>query len=55
MRQVSRDRSDALALLGLSGGYAATGSSVPVIYGGGPITDGQRMGPPLSGDALVQP
>ncbi|MFP5419444.1 MAG: Flp pilus assembly protein CpaB [Gammaproteobacteria bacterium] len=55
MSQVSRDRSDALALLGLSGGYASTGSSVPVIYGGGPITDGQRMGPPLSGDALGQP
>lgn len=53
--QVSRDRSDALALLGLSGGYSSTGSSVPVIYGGGPITEGQRMGPPLPGDALGQP
>jgi pilus assembly protein CpaB len=42
---VSRDRSDALALLGLASGLASAGSSVPVIYGGGPITDGQRMGP----------
>jgi len=42
-RRVSGDRSDALALLGLATGFAATGSSVPVIYGGGPITDGHRM------------
>ncbi|MEW6416066.1 MAG: Flp pilus assembly protein CpaB [Pseudomonadota bacterium] len=53
--QVSRDRSDALALLGLSGGFASPASSVPVIYGGGPITAGQRMGPPLPSDALGQP
>ncbi len=52
---VSRDRSDALALLGLSGGTSSTGSSVPVIYGGGPITEGQRMGPRLSADALGLP
>ena len=41
--KVSRDRSDALALLGLAGAYSSTGSSVPVIYGGGPITEGQRI------------
>jgi pilus assembly protein CpaB len=40
---VSRQRSDAQALLGLADGFSATGSSVPVIYGGGPITDGHRM------------
>lgn len=41
---VSKDRSDALSLLGLGGGLAAAESSVPVIYGGGPIADGQRLG-----------
>lgn len=40
---VSKQRSDAQTLLGLATGVGATGSSVPVIYGGGPITDGQRM------------
>jgi pilus assembly protein CpaB len=40
---VSRERSDAQALLGLATGFAAAASSVPVIYGGGPITEGQRM------------
>lgn len=42
---VSRDRSDALALLGLASGFSSAGSTVPVIYGGGPITEGQYMGP----------
>lgn len=40
---VSKARSEALTLLGLATGFGSTGSSVPVIYGGGPITDGQRM------------
>lgn len=53
--QVSRDRSDALALLGLAGGPASTSSSVPVIYGGGPITEGQRMGPRQPVDPLGMP
>jgi pilus assembly protein CpaB len=41
--KVSKARSEALALLGLATGFGSTGSSVPVIYGGGPITEGQRM------------
>lgn len=41
--RVSKERSDALTLLGLASGFASAESSVPVIYGGGPITDGQRM------------
>ncbi|MDO8892961.1 MAG: Flp pilus assembly protein CpaB [Sulfurimicrobium sp.] len=40
---VSKARSEALALLGLATGFGSTGSSVPVIYGGGPISEGQRM------------
>lgn len=40
---VSKARSEALTLLGLATGLSATSSSVPVIYGGGPITEGQRM------------
>lgn len=52
---VSRDRSDALSLLGLASGFASTGSSVPVIYGGGPITEGQRMGAPQTGETLGLP
>jgi pilus assembly protein CpaB len=40
---VSKARSAALTLLGLATGLSATSSSVPVIYGGGPITEGQRM------------
>lgn len=40
---VSRERSDAQALLGLATEFSSAGSSVPVIYGGGPITEGQRM------------
>ncbi len=42
---VSGARSDALALLGLASGPALGTSTVPVIYGGGPITEGQSMGP----------
>lgn len=52
---VSRDRSDALSLLGLARGFASVGSSVPVIYGGGPITDGQRMGAAQAGETLGLP
>ena len=40
---VSKTRSEALTLLGLATGLGTTSSSVPVIYGGGPITEGQRM------------
>lgn len=40
---VSKVRSEALTLLGLATGFGSTSSSVPVIYGGGPITEGQRM------------
>ena len=40
---VSKERSDAQTLLGLATGFSAVSSSVPVIYGGGPITEGQRM------------
>lgn len=52
---VSRDRSDALSLLGLASGFASVGSSVPVIYGGGPITEGQRMGARQTGETLGLP
>lgn len=52
---VSKDRSDALSLLGLASGFASTGSSVPVIYGGGPITEGQRMGARQTGETLGLP
>jgi pilus assembly protein CpaB len=52
---VSRDRSDALSLLGLASGLASVGSSVPVIYGGGQITEGQRMGARQTGEALGLP
>lgn len=40
---VSQKRSDALALLGLADGVAGAASSVPVIYGGGPIGEGQNI------------
>jgi pilus assembly protein CpaB len=40
---VSKDRSDAQTLLGLATGVSSTGSTVPVIYGGGPISEGQHM------------
>ncbi len=52
---VSRDRSDALSLLGLASGFSSVGSSVPVIYGGGPITEGQRMGAAQAGETLGLP
>jgi pilus assembly protein CpaB len=52
---VSKDRSDALSLLGLASGFSSTGSSVPVIYGGGPITEGQRMGARQTGETLGLP
>lgn len=41
--QVSKIRTDALSLLGLATGLASSVSTVPVIYGGGPITSGQSM------------
>lgn len=41
--QVSKTRTDALGLLGLATGMASASSTVPVIYGGGPITEGQSM------------
>lgn len=40
---VSRARTDAMALLGLGNGTLGTGSSVPVIYGGGPIGETARL------------
>jgi pilus assembly protein CpaB len=40
---VSRERTDALALLGLATGSVSATSTVPVIYGGGPITQGQYI------------
>lgn len=43
---ISKARSEALTLLGLATGLGSTGSSVPVIYGGGPISEGQRMNAP---------
>lgn len=43
--RVTRDRSDAMALLGLAGGLSSAVSGVPVIYGGKPITDGLSIGP----------
>lgn len=52
---VSRDRSEALTLLGLASGLASAGSSVPVIYGGGPITEGQRMGPRQMAESVGLP
>lgn len=41
--RVSKERTDALALLGLATGQGSAASTVPVIYGGGPITEGQSM------------
>jgi pilus assembly protein CpaB len=40
---VSSKRSDAQSLLGLATTVGSVSSSVPVIYGGGPIKEGQRM------------
>lgn len=51
--KVSKERSDALTLLGLATGSSPSGSSVPVIYGGGPIGDGQRMRAPGEADGAV--
>jgi pilus assembly protein CpaB len=41
--RVSVQRTDALALLGLASGVATISSSVPVIYGGKPITEGLQL------------
>lgn len=51
---VSKARSDALTLLGLATGLSSTSSSVPVIYGGGPITEGQRMNGRVGGESVEQ-
>jgi pilus assembly protein CpaB len=51
---VSKARSDALTLLGLATGLGSTSSSVPVIYGGGPITEGQRMNGRVGGESAGQ-
>ena len=51
---VSRERSDAQGLLGLATGFSSAGSSVPVIYGGGPITEGQRMNGRVVGEGAEQ-
>ena len=51
---VSRERSDAQGLLGLATGLSSAGSSVPVIYGGGPITEGQRMNGRVVGEGAEQ-
>jgi pilus assembly protein CpaB len=40
---VSGQRTDAMALLGLASGIATVSSSVPVIYGGKPITEGLQL------------
>ena len=53
--QVSRTRTDALSLLGLATGLTTSVSTVPVIYGGGPITNGQSMNVRVSGEALDLP
>lgn len=53
--RVSRERSDALTLLGLATGLASSASTVPVIYGGGPITDGQRMNARVGGESADMP
>lgn len=53
--QVSKTRTDALTLLGLASGLSSSVSTVPVIYGGGPITTGQSMNARISGDALDMP
>lgn len=47
---VSKVRSDAQTLLGLASGSASGSHSVPVIYGGGPISDGQQMPARMGGD-----
>lgn len=53
--QVSKTRTDALTLLGLATGLASSVSTVPVIYGGGPITTGQSMNPRIGGEGLDMP
>ncbi len=52
--QVSKERTDAMGLLGMATGLASAASSVPVIYGGGPITEGQSMNARTGGDALAE-
>lgn len=48
--RVSKERTDALSLLGLATGLASAASTVPVIYGGGPITEGQSMNARAGGE-----
>lgn len=52
---VSKVRSDAQTLLGLASGSASGSSSVPVIYGGGPISEGQHMPARMGGDGKSLP
>lgn len=52
---VSKARSDAQALLGFATGFSFTGSTVPVIYGGKPITEGQRMGTRIGEERVEAP
>lgn len=52
--RVSSQRTDAQALLGLTSA-TATGSSVPVIYGGKPITDGLRLNASAGGENAELP
>lgn len=52
--RVSKDRTDAMGLLGLATGLASSASTVPVIYGGGPITEGQSMQARAGGEALAE-
>ncbi len=50
---VSKVRSDAQTLLGLATGSVSGSSSVPVIYGGGPISEGQHMPARMGGDGEI--
>lgn len=52
---VSRMRTDAQTLLGLAAGVSSAVSSVPVIYGGGPISEGQHMTARARGDEANLP
>lgn len=47
---VSKVRTEAQTLLGLATGVSSTSSSVPVIYGGGPISEGQYMNARVGSD-----
>jgi pilus assembly protein CpaB len=53
--RVSRERTDALALLGLATGQGSSASTVPVIYGGGPINEGQSMNARIGQEGIDLP